>query len=317
MTESPVVSRTSRRFEIVSPADFSLGSGREIAVLPQEATPYCVDFERQCLLCVTTPDILDHPFLYQAQREQARTVIRIPYSELPEEDVTPALIFSPGRCGSTLLFRILKAIGLPCASEPDYFSQLAQAFARDKSRPAQTYRRFLRSASAILARRLGASRPVIKLRAHCNSSPLLITQAFSSAKVVFLLRERRDWAMSVKRVSPITSARTAVLVLKRALAALDRLAEHHDVRVCHYREFSRPQAGYFRALVSFLGHDRQVAAEVVQAAASRDSQEGTYLARSKVAEERIDPLFLEEFERLWEAERPAAIIERWSLAGHV
>lgn len=317
MIESPIVSRASRRYEIVAPADFSLGSGREIAVLPREATPYCVDFENQCLLCVTTPDILDHPFLYQAQREQARTVIRIPFSELSEGDVAPALIFSPGRCGSTLLFRILKAAGLPSVSEPDYFRQIGHRFARDKSRPREICQRLLRSATAILAGKLGASSPVIKLHLQCNLAPLLITQAFASAKVIFILREHRDWVISTKRVVPAISARGAVGSLKRALWALNRLAEVHDVRICHYRDFSSPQAGYVRELASFLGSNVDVPAALLEAVSSRDSQEGTQVARLKLGKERIDPLFLEEFERLWETERPASIIARWGLAGHV
>lgn len=315
MIESPVVSRSSRRYEIVAPSDFSLGSGREIAVLPQEATPYCVDFERQCLLCVTTPDILDHPFLYQAQRENAKTVIQIPFSELAEGDVAPALIFSPGRCGSTLLFRILKAVGLPSASEPDYFRQIGHTFARDKFHPREICQRLLRAATAILAGKLGGSSPVIKLHLQCNLAPLLITKAFASAKVIFILRERRDWALSTKRVAPAISARGAVGSLKRALWALNRLSEVHDVRICHYRDFSQPNPEYFRELASFLGRDTDVPVEALQAVLARDSQEGTHVARLKIGRDRIDPRFLEEFERLWEAEKPAALIERQGLSG--
>jgi hypothetical protein len=317
MTEAPVVARAARRYEIVAPGDFSLGSAREIDRLPPEATPYCADFARRSLLCVTTPDIFDHPFLYQAQREQAQTVIRIPYAELPQAAVAPVLIFSPGRCGSTLLFRILKAAGLPSVSEPDCFRQVAQRFARDRSRPMKAGQRLLRAAASILAARLGSSSPVIKLHMQCNAAPLLLTRAFASVKVLFILREPRDWAVSLKRVAPAITPRGAAGSLKRALWALDRLAEAYELRICHYRDFATPHAGYVRELVSFLGSDASVSDELLQAVASRDSQEGTQVARRNLAQERIDPGYLEEFDRLWQVERPAAIIARRGLAGQV
>src|SRR6185295_3514994 len=105
MIEQPVVSRRPTRSRHLSPAEFQLGEARKIYRSPANATPYCVNFEHQRLLCVTSPEILDHPFLPQAQREHAKTVISIPFAELQEVDVTPTLIFSPGRCGSTLLHR--------------------------------------------------------------------------------------------------------------------------------------------------------------------------------------------------------------------
>lgn len=315
MIESPVVARHSGLYHIVSPSDFTLGPGRAIAALPADATPYCVDLENQCLLCVTAPGVLDHPFMYQAQRKHARTVIQIPFSDLPEETLTPALIFSPGRCGSTMLLLALKAIGLPSASEPDYFRQIGHSFARDKFRPREICQRLLRSATAILAGKLGGSSPVIKLHLQCNQAPLLITQAFASAKVIFILREHRDWALSTKRVAPAISARGAVGSLKRALWALNRLSEVHDVRICHYRDFSQSNPEYFRELASFLGRDTDVPVEALQAVLARDSQEGTHVARLKIGRDRVDPRFLEEFERLWEAEKPAALIERRGLSG--
>jgi hypothetical protein len=318
MIESPVVSCLARRYDIVSPADFTLGPGREVAALPPQATPYCVDISRRQLQCVTTPPgIFDHPFLYQAQRESARTVIEIPFAGLPESDVTPALIFSPGRCGSTLLFRLLKAAGLPSVSEPDYFRQIGRMYVMDKSCGKEEGQRLLRAATGILARTLGDSSPVIKLHLESTRAPLLITKAFLSAKVIFIFREHRDWALSIKRAAPATSARNAVIILKLMLTALNRLSQDFAVRICHYRDFSRPDAGYVRELASFLGRDVDVHEQLLQAVASRDSQEGTEKSRQNLDDAAVDPRFLPEFERLWEAERPASIIERHGLAGRI
>jgi hypothetical protein len=317
MIESPIVGRTAKRYAVVSPADFSLGPGREIAALPLEATPYCADFDSQSLLCVTAPGILDHPFLYQAQRQQAKTVIRVALAELAEEDVTPMLIFSPGRCGSTLLYRILKAAALPCVSEPDYFSQAATSFARRGRGAMDRYRRPMRAATGLLAASLASRSPVIKLRHHCLDAPLLISGAFAACKIIFLLRDHREWALSVKHVSPPgLTTRMALATFKGALEALDRLANNLDVLICHYRDAARADSGYVQKLVSFLGQGTDVAQECLLAILQQDSQAGTNIAeRRSAADRRDDALFLDEFERLWETERPAAIIERRGLAG--
>lgn len=318
LVESPIVGSRAGMFAVASPFDFALGPGREIAALPSDATPYCVDFEKQSLLCVRGDDLLSHPFLYQAQRERGRTIVEIPLEEVPQMHVEPTFIFSPGRCGSTLLVRALEAIGVPSASEPDYCRQIGRAFVLTKAPSRETCHRLLRAATAVLALRLGTAAPVIKLQAECNGWPMLIVHAFRSLKVVFIVRNPRDWALSWKRVSPPAfSARDVVRMLQRALRALDRLCEGHDVRICDYADFSQPDTAYYAELASFLGYDKVVSEPALRAALARDAQEGNRMSGSARKAQPVDPRFLDEFEKLWKMERPVEIIERRALAGLV
>ncbi|HXQ39831.1 MAG TPA: hypothetical protein VN821_01090 [Candidatus Udaeobacter sp.] len=299
MFESTVVSHCWKRYSIVSPHDFVVGPPHKIDELPKDAVPYCFDFDRRCLICVAAPDVLDRPFLYQAQRERARSVVHIPYEELDDERSTPVLIFSPGRCGSTLFLRALQASGLPAVSEPDYFQQIVSAVGSSLDRGSR--QQLLRKATALLSRQLGTRAPVIKLREQCNAAPLLISLAFSSVRIIFILRNPVDWAISRKRAFPMTSAQRAVLILRRTLKAVDRLRSAHDVRICHYEEFAKPEVGYFRDVASSLGAASPIPEDAIRAVLASDSQEETALSRRSLAGNPVDRRYIEEFKALWEA----------------
>ena len=94
-------------------------------MLDPDVSPYCFDFDARKLFCVSTPDIAGATFFYQAQRQRARSVIKVPFDALPEAPPSPTLIFSIGRCGSTLLHKAFEAAGVRTVSEPDYFTQAA------------------------------------------------------------------------------------------------------------------------------------------------------------------------------------------------
>jgi hypothetical protein len=129
--------QNSRRH--VFPNDFSY---REIAPLNEtnieqykSIVPYCVDFNTRENLYIGNVNIeksLEAPFLYQYLRETASSLIKVPWKNGPIfTDLTklqmPRFIFSPGRCGSTLVGKIALAAGGVSLSEPDYYSQLSLA----------------------------------------------------------------------------------------------------------------------------------------------------------------------------------------------
>jgi hypothetical protein len=120
---------------------FTLDDGQpaSAALLIEEPgwTPYCLDDENRRVLFVHTPahvDLSQAAFVYSTQFEQAQRALVVPYTAL--NAVTAALkapdtmifIYSIGRCGSTLMSRILNQLdGMYSLSEPDIFygSQLS------------------------------------------------------------------------------------------------------------------------------------------------------------------------------------------------
>src|SRR5262245_9411012 len=106
----------SNAINFARPGDFTLDEGQPAAprVLLDEPgwTPDCLDDENQRVLFVNTPpevDLSQAAFVYAAQFEQARRALSVSYETLVKlaEDVkapkTMILVYSMGRCGSTLM----------------------------------------------------------------------------------------------------------------------------------------------------------------------------------------------------------------------
>ncbi len=271
----------------------------------RDVSPYCFDFDERKLFCVSTPDIARATFFYQAQRQGARSVIKVPFDALPEAGDSPALIFSVGRCGSTLLHKAFEAAGVHAVSEPDYFTQAAL---HDPHDPA------LASLIARATRLLPYA--VIKLRAECSNAAPLVAGAFRAPHVMFILRDAIDWAASVRRVSGNGADAGGIAALLRALlSGLDNLTRHYDVRVCYYEEFRDLTANYVNALLAWMGSAARIRPAAAAEIANRDAQEGSIVSRASVGDVPDDPAFRLAFRREWSKLRPAALIDRLDLRG--
>jgi hypothetical protein len=299
--EYPVRSRTQDLFRISGPDDFGLEAGRVVdpsRMFDPDVSPYCFDLANRTLLCVSTPDISGASFFYQSQREYARSVIKVPFEALPEGPAAPVLIFSIGRCGSTLLVKALEAAGVDAVSEPDFYTQAACYQPPDLS---------LQRAIAGATRLLPSS--VIKLRLECNNAPLLIAGGFASPRIMFILRDPVDWAASLNRLSRNSlDPGWCVATLIRGLLALDELTRHYEVRICYYEDFRELDADYIRAVLHWLGATGTVSREALLTLAAKDAQEGTIVSRESVRDVPDDHPFREAFRGEWSRLRPAELI---------
>jgi hypothetical protein len=126
---------------VASPADFTLENGREVAPEFVLSTPdwslYTIDVEKSLAMFVELPpdtDLAAAPFVYMTQFDLARQAVVMPLHELePLSQLVPlpknfGMLFSTGRCGSTLASRILAQVpGVWSLSEPDSLENLAFA----------------------------------------------------------------------------------------------------------------------------------------------------------------------------------------------
>ena len=306
LIECTVRACTGRSAFISGPDDFSLDAGRVVEpsrMFEPDVSPYCFDFANRSLLCVSTPDISGAVFFYQAQRQHARSVIRVPFESLPDGPTSPALIFSIGRCGSTLLVKALEAAGVRTVSEPDFYTQAACVQPVDDS---------LRKGIAGATRLLPYS--VVKLRLECNNAPLLIAGAFDMPRIMFILRNPVDWAASVRRLSRNSlDLGWAVAQLRRGLLALDALARNYAVRICYYEDFRELGLDYIMDVLSWVGWHGTISPETLRQVAAKDAQEGTIVSRASVRDVPDDVQFREAFQREWSRWRPAEVISRLRL----
>jgi len=306
LTEHGIRHRIESRTSISQASDFDLDPGRpqdRSRMFDRDVSPYCFDFDARSLLCVSTPDIAGATFFYQAQRQEARSVLKVPFDALPEALASPTLIFSIGRCGSTLLHRAFDAAGVRTVSEPDYFTQAALHAGQDDA---------LRNAIGGATQLLPYA--VIKLRAECNHAPLLIGGAFRAPRVMFILRDPADWAASVRRLSPAMADPAGIAELLRALVVgLDSLTRHYDVRICYYEDFRSLTASYVNALLAWMRSTARLRPAVASELARRDAQEGRVVSRASMQDVADDPAFRAAFRSEWNKVRPAALIERLDL----
>jgi hypothetical protein len=306
LSEYTVRFRTWDLLSISGPHDFILEAGRAVdssRMFEPDVSPYCFDLATRTLLCVSTPDISGASFFYQAQRQYARSVIKVPFEALPEGPASPALIFSIGRCGSTLLVRALEAAGMRAVSEPDFYRQAACHKPLDIS---------LRSAIAGATQLLPYS--VIKLHLECNNAPLLIAGAFDSPRIMFILRDPVDWAASLRRVSRNSlDPSWAVTLLRRGLLALDELTRNYTVRICYYEDFRKLGTDYIADVLAWTGCSGTVSRETLLAVAAKDAQEGTIASRASIRDVPDDLQFREAFRSEWSRLRPAELVARLQL----
>ena len=111
-----------------SPANFTLGAEARLA----EGSVYTLDPFTGAVHLVDVPysALAGEPFAYATQAEGATVLATRPYSGLMAATRPVTGLFSIGRCGSTLLARILTAAGAQVLSELDAFTTLGHVSRR-------------------------------------------------------------------------------------------------------------------------------------------------------------------------------------------
>ena len=272
--------RRTDRIAVASPDDFVCGKASRFE--PQCGTlfPYCIDVLRGRTVYVEGPapgDVLAAPFYYLHLRRTARTVVTAPIGYGPlcgtSDPRPPIFLFSPGRCGSTLLSRLFSAAGIAGVSEPDFYTQLASPIWSGVARPLrEPFRRAMWDMTADLVAVAGDV-PVVKLRAECCRAPDLFLQS-GRQRTLMMFRRFEDWARSTAQVfgaGPHKSVRKYM----RALSCLAHLRQHSNCHVIHYENLLSHPGETCGELGNFLG--RRIDAADLDRAGAHNSQSGTPL----------------------------------------
>lgn len=165
---------------------------------------YCLEPQNQRAIFVKIPldiDLSQSPFLYQAQYENAQTLLAVPFEEFYQlaSEIEPinklVLIYSVGRCGSTLLSKVFNQVDpVLSLSEPDVFSQIVGMRNPDGSSDREIAR-LLEVCIYLQCKPTLKGKPaccVIKLRSFCIELGDLIRQIFPDATEIFLYRNAED-----------------------------------------------------------------------------------------------------------------------------
>ena len=198
---------------VVSFDDFTLSKAStvdpDLVIRDPDWSLYAIDIAKDQAMFVQTPagtDLAEAPFVYGAQFELAQKVITVPLDQLSRlaELVTPppglGILFSTGRCGSTLASRILAQIpDVWSLSEPDALNNLAFArFEVPRERMVQ-----LIAASVRLLSRPPAGRDistvVIKPRSESVVQAPEYAEALPNSRNIFMYRDAEKFVNSLYR----------------------------------------------------------------------------------------------------------------------
>lgn len=197
--------------------DFDLGPATAAparTVIDQSGwTLYGLDHARDLAVFTDLPDgtdLADSPFAYATQHRLARRVLTMSLAELEATaDLAPpvppvVLIFSIGRCGSTLLSHALNTVpGVWCLSEPDAFSTLIMQHYHSRQRsdfPRAQIIRLIRACTRLQFRPPTDRQATVfamKFRSHAIFQADLYHQALPEAACLFLYRDALGWANSI------------------------------------------------------------------------------------------------------------------------
>lgn len=197
--------------------DFTLGEGRpfdarEILTNPR-CTLYSLDVERREAIFVETPADVDlgaAPFYFIEQYRKATFLVSVSFDtfhELAEELVFDekrlALVYSVGRCGSTLVSKAFEAVPRVCSlSEPDTLTLLVcfRGSGRMEDAELQLFARdCIRFACKPLAFSEDCDFWAIKFRSQCLEICDLLDRSFPKATNLYLTRDPVSWIESAYR----------------------------------------------------------------------------------------------------------------------
>jgi hypothetical protein len=271
-------------------SDFVLGAMQPVSrqrFAELGAIPYLLDLRRGRTLYAAGIDLeqaKQATFLYLHLRGNARSILSMPWEAGPVYPITERgetiYLFSPGRCGSTLLNNILSAAGADSVSEPDIY----QAFRSDGYGRLPPWRPVIRYAvrnatqdlMSLFAKR---GRPlIIKLRAAACSTPApILSSANLPPRTIFLTRQFEGWAKSTAQAFNHTPQRI-IQHYKRGLDCCAYLLRNSNCHVIRYEDLLEKRDQVRMALGEFLGVE--ISNEALTEAMDRDSQASSPLNQS-------------------------------------
>jgi hypothetical protein len=311
---------------IVSPADLNLQTAQpaapELESLPS-LVPYCLDFAGQYVYFAAGVDAqaaARAPFHHVFLREHSTGFLRVPAERLtpmPIGNLHPVALFSPGRCGSTALSKLLAAMGALSISEPDFYTQVAMhtALRASKRLPPDPAARVMmaRAGERLLAPLASQSALacVIKMRSQATFAPQEIMAGFSTwPKTLFIVRGFQDWCQSRMRAFP-DSLEENFLNYMFALQALRWLRAHSDCLCLEYEHIVTRSTELARRIADFLGLSAP-SPETIGAALATDAQEGTVLERTRLARD-LPEATTRAITKLWQARAPRPLLRELGL----
>lgn len=293
------------------PIDFELDYGNPTQAFDKSSlSPYAFDYDTsKFIFTQNDKSIIEKPFFYQAQFENAAGIVTLPLG-LAEEKygpssrlLNPTFIFSIGRCGSTLLSKLTRCVGKSSVSEPDIFTVFGSN--KGKLSPSQANDVLFYTVKSLEAFfGVPTAQLVIKLRSSCNGVCGDIHRNFPNAKYIFMIRELSSWSESfIKKFN--WDKHLLFNTLVEGINALFFFKKHDiDIHLIAYEDLVADPASFLSILLDSNNGPGGVDQDLLKSIMSTHSQTGTGLEEEpKGNAEALEKRVLE-FLEFWGQNKP-------------
>ena len=173
---------------------------------------YCIDVDKKLAAFVETPNNInlhETPFYWESQYKHAKRVYLMPFEVFLSfdydglNDTKSVLIYSVGRCGSTLISNIFREIsGIVSISEPDVYFQIS-LLRRKKAIDEFEAKKLINSSTNFICKSIDSDIPklfVIKFRSPVIKIHRDISNILPNSKNIFVYRNAEDVIQSFDRI---------------------------------------------------------------------------------------------------------------------
>lgn len=270
---------------------------------------YCLGPDERSFTFVDGPDsdkLINATFVYQTQFADARNLVSVPieYLEQRSQEINadPVFLFSVGRCGSTLINHLFRAIkGGLSLSEPDIYyylycllenNDVTASFVSDIS--------YIATQNLIMGERFRSAAPlIVKHRSQAFPIADLLTARMPGCKKIFLHRNPESWFASMRRTfgSDITYA--ANYWIEMAEKYVQFKDQGIDFISVAYEDFMENPSAIFRDLLAKCEISETLSDAEICQVLEKDSQENSRYSRQKLKHKPMtDSAEIEEFMKL-------------------
>lgn len=282
--------------------------------------PYCHDEQTGSLIFATGLDaaaIAGRGMHYARLRAATRKIAVVPTDVVPDALLTPArrvYVFSPGRCGSTLLCQVLRAAGVPALAEPGFYLSILKGARGASTACRDQLRANIRGLENALLQPFGADNTVIiKPHPYCAHDLDLWLGDEPRAtrpRTIALMRRIEPWSRSWFEFNQTDVVQDVALYILY-LGQLSRLLAETDCLLVSYEALMEDPRQTVGNIAKHLG--LVVDVTKVDAAMRLDSHAGDRLWARHAgpaggAREAL-------VNTVWRLQRPDALIERLGIGG--
>lgn len=314
------VDLVSGRLKNVAPTDHHkvmLGPIDELDLKSMTLVPYCFDFQSFEIFYSIEINAFEASravFHYRFLREKTKKMVSVPWevrlNEGSGKNCEPFFIFSPGRCGSTLLCKLLSAMGAVAISEPDIYTQAVFFCLQELNSKSDISHvpSMLKLITDDLSKPLlsnDAKTIVLKMRAEANFFPeVLLSVCDTRPKTIFIIRNFCEWAESWIKVFRV-SAIDCLEIYTQSLRCYEYLRKNSDCFLIKYEDLQMENKVLLDELAEFLSLKNSVD---LSAVFEKDSQEGSHLQRANY-QGSISSVNRESLRMLWKLKMPTELLE--------